>query len=47
MNQNQKSTGKGYSEAIQDKEKKLVATMKRLDMHFYILCVSLVLFSFM
>jgi hypothetical protein len=28
MNQNQKSTGKGYSEAIQDKEKKLVASMK-------------------
>jgi hypothetical protein len=28
MNQNQKNTGKGYSEAIQDKEEKLVATMK-------------------
>jgi hypothetical protein len=28
MNQNQKNTGKGYSEAIQDKEKKLVASMK-------------------
>lgn len=28
MNQNQKRTGKGYSEAIQDKEEKPVATMK-------------------
>jgi hypothetical protein len=44
MNQNQKSTGKGYSEAIQDKEKKLVASMKWLDMHFYIVCISLALF---
>lgn len=47
MNQNQKSTGKGYPEAIQDKEKKLVASMKWLDMPFYIACISLVLFSFM
>jgi hypothetical protein len=28
MNQNQKRTGKGYYEAIQDKEEKPVATMK-------------------
>jgi hypothetical protein len=43
MNQNQKNTGKGYSEAIQDKEEKPVATMKWIEMHFYIVCVSLVL----
>ena len=28
MNQNQNRTGKGYSEAIQDKEEKPMATMK-------------------